>query len=508
MNHSTRRAAASVVVGDDELERAEVVGDAAPNQREFLVAPEPQVRVGRSHPSPSGLRSALIGADLVAVATGLAVTLAIMGRPADWTDGETVAAMGGLAVIWVLVFGGQRLHTARYVERVTEESRRVVTAGALTLLAILGAAYLLDDIPPSRSWTLVAFGAVTSTVLLERMIARGMFRRLRSRRQIVRRVAVVGTDDAALELYECIEANPSLGYDIIGLIGDTGTVTTGRPVLSDLNHAVTALRAHECVGVIVSTASLPMSDANALARSLTEERFHVAFSTNLTDIDLDRLRPQSLDGHTLLYVEPAVRSGWRASAKRCFDIVVAGTLLVVFSPIILTASLAVKLTSPGPVIFRQVRVGRDGRLFEMLKLRTMVVDAEEHRDELLDANEADGPLFKIQDDPRVTSAGRFLRKWSVDELPQLWNVLRGDMSMVGPRPALPQEVEDWDPELRRRLTVPAGLTGLWQVSGRSDASFAVYRRLDLYYVDNWTLAHDLSVCLRTAWAVVRAKGSR
>jgi lipopolysaccharide/colanic/teichoic acid biosynthesis glycosyltransferase len=182
--------------------------------------------------------------------------------------------------------------------------------------------------------------------------------------------------------------------------------------------------------------------------------------------------------------------------------------LVLISPVVLLAMLAVRLDSPGPALFRQRRVGRDGEPFTMFKVRTMTDDAEERRAELLHRNEADGPLFKLRDDPRVTRVGRLLRKLSVDELPQLLNVLLGHMSLVGPRPALPDEVAAWSPEVHERLRVRPGITGLWQVSGRSDCSFDDYARFDLYYVDNWSLATDVAILVRTVPLVLLGHGAR
>ncbi|MGH9282310.1 MAG: sugar transferase, partial [Acidimicrobiales bacterium] len=175
------------------------------------------------------------------------------------------------------------------------------------------------------------------------------------------------------------------------------------------------------------------------------------------------------------------------------------------TPVLAVSALAVKLTSRGPVLFRQQRVGRNGVAFELLKLRTMIVGAEAVRPALVGAG--NGPLFKLRDDPRRTRVGRWLRRFSLDELPQLWNVLRGDMSLVGPRPALASEVGAWSPELHQRLRVKPGITGMWQVEGRSDASFATYERLDLYYVDNWSLLRDVVILFRTIPAVLSARGA-
>jgi exopolysaccharide biosynthesis polyprenyl glycosylphosphotransferase len=198
--------------------------------------------------------------------------------------------------------------------------------------------------------------------------------------------------------------------------------------------------------------------------------------------------------------------GWQAIAKRALDVVVAAVALLLVAPVLLVLVVAVRRDG-GPALFRQERVGKDGVRFTVLKLRTMVVDAEARVAELRERNEADGPLFKLRDDPRVTPIGRLLRKTSLDELPQLLNVLRGEMSLVGPRPALPSEVEEWDDELHARLDVKPGITGRWQVSGRSDADFATYRRLDLSYVEEWSLLVDLAILLRTIPTVLFARGA-
>ena len=258
----------------------------------------------------------------------------------------------------------------------------------------------------------------------------------------------------------------------------------------------------------MSPASVPEDRLNTMTRRLTDSGYHVAISSALWDIDISRLRPQTVDGRSMIYVEPVARNGAPLMAKRAFDVTFAALLLIATAPLMLGAALAIKLTSRGPVFFRQTRVGRNGELFTMMKLRTMVQDAEAKKAELMALNEADGPLFKMTKDPRITRVGGFLRKTSIDELPQLFAVLQGTMSMVGPRPALPDEVSQWDDATRERLRVLPGLTGLWQVSGRSDSSFGVYKRLDLYYVDNWSMRHDLSICLRTVGVVLAARGAR
>jgi exopolysaccharide biosynthesis polyprenyl glycosylphosphotransferase len=278
-------------------------------------------------------------------------------------------------------------------------------------------------------------------------------------------------------------------------------------VLGSVATLDTVLVQTHAVGVVISQSAVSHEDVNTITRRLTDGGYHVALSSMLTDIDITRLRPQQLDGRTMIYVEPVMRDGWRALAKRTFDVVTATTLVVVTLPVTIAAMLAIRLESSGPIFFRQRRVGLNGELFTMTKLRTMVPDAEARREELAHLNEADGPLFKMTLDPRITRVGRILRKLSIDELPQLFSVLVGDMSMVGPRPALPEEIADWDDDLHERLRVLPGLTGMWQVSGRSDSSFEQYRRLDLYYVHNWSLAHDLRICVRTIGVVLTGRGA-
>ena len=235
-------------------------------------------------------------------------------------------------------------------------------------------------------------------------------------------------------------------------------------------------------------------------------------ASDVADLDFDA----EVDGLSLIQAishdngERLVRSsrgGWHIGAKRALDVIVSATALLVLAPVLLVAMILVKLDSPGPALFRQRRVGLDGTSSMIFKLRTMVVDAERLRAELLHRNEADGPLFKLSDDPRVTRLGRILRKLSIDELPQFANVLLGHMSLVGPRPALPEELVAWPPELHGRLRVRPGITGLWQISGRSSCSFDDYARLDLYYVDNWSLATDLAILVRTVPLVLRGHGA-
>ena len=230
---------------------------------------------------------------------------------------------------------------------------------------------------------------------------------------------------------------------------------------------------------------------------------HVQLSSGLRGIDQSRLRSLPLAHEPLFYLEPASLSRWQLAAKRMLDLVLASIIFVLALPVLAIAALAVKLGDGGAVLFRQTRVGQDGAPFSLLKLRTMVPDAEERLVDLTFANEREGgPLFKLTQDPRRTKVGRILERTSLDELPQLINVLRGEMSLVGPRPALPHEVAQFDDELLDRQRVLPGITGLWQVEGRENPAFDVYRRLDLFYVENWSVGFDLAILMSTFQSVL------
>ncbi|HZQ28509.1 MAG TPA: sugar transferase, partial [Acidimicrobiales bacterium] len=281
----------------------------------------------------------------------------------------------------------------------------------------------------------------------------------------------------------------------------------GLPVVDHHTKLAEQLRLLGAAGVLIATSDVDPATTNRLARRLVDAGIHVELSSSLMDIDAERLSVRPLGRFPVMYVEPVKRRGAPAVAKRAFDLAGATIGMLLTAPLWLVVAVAIKVDSRGPILFRQERVGRRGRRFSVYKFRTMVADAEELLIDLREANEADGPLFKVRHDPRVTTVGRFLRKLSLDELPQLLNVLRGQMSLVGPRPALPREVTQWGPELFDRLRVQPGITGMWQVKGRSDSSFAEYQRWDLYYVDNWSLWRDLSILVRTVPVVLSSEGA-
>ena len=457
------------------------------------------------------LRHRLMLADAAAFAVGVVTAFAIqfVVKPVPFFVVEAHLWLVALSVpAFALGAGFNRLYQGRANERQLEEAGNLARAVGAGMSFLLLVAVGIQYSQLSRLFVVVMPICAFLALLIERRIARSTFRKLRQRGRLMRRIIIVGTDAHAIGLMHAYERDPSLGYKVVGFAGDDDLgPRAGVTVLGPIGDLARLLDEHEAVGVVVSLASVASDEVNHLTRRLTDGGYHVALSSSLRDIDVTRLRPQSLDGRTMIYVEPVIRHGWRAHAKRVFDVSLAALLFVLSIPVQLLAAIAVKVTSPGPSFFRQVRVGKEGETFEIVKFRTMVADAEDRKAALAEENEADGPLFKMERDPRVTPVGRILRKLSVDELPQLFNVLTGSMSMVGPRPALPDEVAEWDEQVRERLRVLPGVTGMWQVSGRSDSSFEQYKRMDLYYVDNWSLAHDLNICLRTVKVVITGDGA-
>jgi exopolysaccharide biosynthesis polyprenyl glycosylphosphotransferase len=316
---------------------------------------------------------------------------------------------------------------------------------------------------------------------------------------------VVGTNAEAAELVNLFADHNELGFRVAGVLGDRdeaiahelGNLWCGGPT-----DAARVLAARQATGVVVAMGTLDANALTDLVRTLHHAGAHVHISSGLRRIDHRRLRALPLAYEPLFYVEPWALPHRQLIIKRGLDLVASGLALIVAAPVMLVLAALIKLNDGGPVLFKQTRVGTDGNLFKVYKFRTMVVDAEARLAELAASNERSGPLFKMDRDPRVTRVGRFLRASSLDELPQILNVLKGDMSLVGPRPALPAEVAAFDEELRDRTKVKPGITGLWQIEARDNPSFSAYRRLDLYYVENWSVSLDIVILFATVEHVI------
>jgi exopolysaccharide biosynthesis polyprenyl glycosylphosphotransferase len=320
-------------------------------------------------------------------------------------------------------------------------------------------------------------------------------------------VVVAGAANETTTLVDFLQLNPEAGFEPTAIVGERPMVSSEAvsvaPYLGPLGRACDAVLETGATAVVVAANGLPSDTVNELVHQLSQAGIPVHLSSGLTGISRARLDNVALAHEPVVLVRPPRRSRIEAVAKRAVDIVLATALLVLVAPVLAAAALLIKAHDRGPVLFRQVRVGKDGRTFTVLKLRTMEVDAEARLAELRHHNERNGPLFKVTNDPRVTPIGGFLRASALDEVPQLFNVLAGSMSIVGPRPALPLETAEFDDELQRRHLVRPGVTGLWQVEANHKASFDEYRRLDLFYVDNWSIGLDLAIIIDTLPAVTR-----
>jgi exopolysaccharide biosynthesis polyprenyl glycosylphosphotransferase len=495
------RAVTAARKGDGAKERLRAVP-----ARPFMLRTLRQQRVDARGSRTAKLFVLAADAATITAATALAVWIRFV---ATGDDIGSVTLAGALAIpVWLVTFARYKLYAAAAVTSVTGELRRLihaVAAGAVctTILAIL------IGIESPRAWVLLLFATALPLVVIERSIVRRFFRRARERGRLRRRVVVIGTNSEAVALVQMLAATPGLGYEVLGLIdcGDGPGAVTPVPLLGDWREATDIVRSLDATGALIASSAVDNPAANRLARELIEIGCHVEITSGLVDISADRLLARPLGRRAVVYIEPVRRLGWRAVAKRMFDFGMATAILVFTAPILLASAVAIKLDSRGPVLFSQVRIGKDGRPFLVRKLRTMTDDAEAQLDLLRESSEVDGPLFKMRDDPRVTRVGRFLRKASIDEIPQMWNVLRGEMSIVGPRPALPGEMAGWTEDLVSRLRVKPGVTGMWQVSGRSTSSFDDYIRHDLYYVDNWTLLSDLAIVVKTVPVVLFQRGA-
>lgn len=459
-----------------------------------------------------GLKATMIMVDTATTMIALAVSLLLFASLTGPPMGYAVLVATISIPFWPALYGQQGLFAARHLSRRIEELRRLVNATVMGIVMMAGISVMLQ-VSPSRGWLITAGFCVFSLVALEREIIRRTVARRRAEGRLSRKVVLVGDNSEADELVTMLQQNRELGYRVVGRVSDEIpdadqplTPSHRLPYLGGTEDILDIVRTAGADSVVVATTGISLDSANRLVRELTREGIYVELSSAMRDIATRRVTLRPLGRYPVMCVEP-VTNTWRSVAKRGFDIIVSSLGLLVISPVLVAAAVAVRLTSGRGVLFTQTRVGRNGAPFTVYKLRTMVHGAESMLPELMADNEAAGPMFKMAHDPRVTTVGNFLRKTSIDELPQLINVVKGDMSLVGPRPALPHEAIQWNDDLKERLRVKPGMTGNWQVNGRFTASLEDYERLDLYYVDNWSLVTDLVILAKTIPAVLRSNGA-
>jgi exopolysaccharide biosynthesis polyprenyl glycosylphosphotransferase len=416
-------------------------------------------------------------------------------------------------VVWLPVMLLARTYEERFLWIGVEEYRRVLAAAVAVLAAVATVSWALR-LDVARGFVVLTLPLATVLTLLVRAAHRHWLRRERQHGRHLQTTILVGPRSAVAALDEQLQRSPHQGYRVIGCCLPSVQQSTaadafnGLPVLGDVCEVADVVKRFEVDTVAVLPGpELHGATLRRLGWELEDTDAELLLAPAVTDVAGPRVHIRPVAGLPLLHVERPELTGIRRFTKEVVDRTAAALGLVALAPVLVVIALAVRLTSPGPVLFRQQRVGRCGELFTMLKFRSMVRDAPRLVQELVAADEGNGVLFKMREDPRVTRVGRILRRYSVDELPQLINVLRGDMSLVGPRPPLPAEVERYGTDMRRRFLVKPGLTGLWQVSGRSDLSWDDSVRIDVRYVENWSLAFDLMILWKTVGAVLRGSGA-
>ncbi len=409
-------------------------------------------------------------------------------------------------VLW-MIGGYSNWRTHAWLDHVSKG----ITAVFATLIITMASAFILR--PPLYSrlllleWSLIMVGLIS----LDRSLVLIIQNRMRRRGVGVRRVIIVGAGEVGRRVMRTVVARPDLGYQILGYVDDNpdkGLGKIGRfQGLGSLDNLTRIIEEEDVDEVIIT---LPWNYHRRILNVLREcarRDVSARLVPDLFQMSLSRVEVSDLGGVPLVTIHEIAFSRPELTLKRLIDLFVVFVVFLIGWPLLLIIGLAVKLDSPGAVLFKQVRVGKNHREFGIFKFRTMREGAEEEIDSLMDQNEADGPIFKIRDDPRITRMGHFLRQTSLDELPQLWNVLKGEMSIVGPRPPTPAEVQQYKGWHKQRLTVPPGITGLWQVSGRSELTFDEMVLLDLYYIEHWSPWLDLTILLRTIPKVLMREGA-
>ncbi|PYF99674.1 exopolysaccharide biosynthesis polyprenyl glycosylphosphotransferase [Georgenia satyanarayanai] len=435
--------------------------------------------------------------------TALAVALRVRQEHEPGMVAALAVAAGVGFVLTVLACRGYRAACA--ASTAEGLSSVVRAAGVLALVSLV--VHYLGVVQVPRSLFFEALALSVSLAALARLLARPVLRRLRARGTFLRRTLVVGPLDGLSHLFDVLDEAQSHGLVVVGVCTPTtDDIASRSPVLGRYADIPDLVRTLDIDAVVVSGGAMEAADLRRLGWQLAPLSAELLVLPAIAEVVPRRLRLESLGGTPLLGVAltPPRPSLW---SKAVFDRVLGGLLLLAALLIVVPAAVAVRLTSPGPAFFAQTRVGLNGRPFTMYKLRSMYTDAEARLAELSDRNEGNGMLFKVREDPRVTRVGRVLRRLSIDELPQLWNVVRGDMSLVGPRPALQSEVDRFTGDVHQRMRVKPGLTGLWQVSGRSNLSVEHSVRLDLRYTDNWSVRMDILILWRTAHAVLSGHGA-
>lgn len=433
---------------------------------------------------------------------------------AAWTAAAADPSLSGLwliLLIWAYLLkkrGVYRLRLQTYSQLVTVHA----VNGVIFFCVFSGLAFVFNMTYLSREFLMVYVGVVTFALILNHLAILAFARYIRGRGYNYRNLLLVGSGNRAKNFVKMIARHKEWGYRIIGVLDrepeKLGETFEGIKVLGSLDILPNLLQ-KKVVDEVCFV--IPRSWLKEIEKSILYcEAVGVpaTLSTDFFDLEIASGIPKEMDGLTYLSFETRLLRDSELFAKRVMDVVLSIFFLALAGPLMLAVAVAIKLDSEGPVFFRQIRRGRNGRKFVLYKFRSMIPDAEHRLEDLKPLNELSGPVFKITKDPRITRLGSFLRKTSIDELPQFWNVIRGDMSIVGPRPALPDEIDQYEPWQRRRLSMKPGITCIWQVSGRNEISFQEWMKLDLQYIDRWSMWLDIQIIFQTAIAVLTRRGAK
>lgn len=457
----------------------------------------------------------IVALDFFSAVVAVLFALRLGPTPAEIPGGYTMASMA-IPFVWLLTLALVRAYERRYLG-VSDEEYQAVGRAVVGLLGLLAVAGLFTKVQWSRVYVITL---IVTLLVLGLLVRRGMRWWLHSRRRqgkLMQRTVVVGRADAAAELIRSIKSSPDQGLDVVAVctsgMDSSWNATSsieGVPVIGTPDQAIAAVDLVDAeVVAVTSHPELAGKGLRRLTWALEEREVELVVSTGLLDVAGPRLSIRQSTDMSLLHIERPAAGLQSRIMKSIMDRSIAFMLILLLSPVLIGVALAIKIMSPnGPVIFRQKRVGVRGELFTIYKFRSMVPDAEKRLADLLKHNEGNAVQFKMKKDPRIIPGiGNFIRKYSVDELPQLFNVLFGTMSLVGPRPQSQAEVDQYEPDAMRRLHVLPGMTGLWQISGRSDLDWEQSIRLDLRYVDNWSPIVDLQILFRTFKAVFAGAGA-
>ncbi len=441
--------------------------------------------------------------DLLAVVVAYWIADSMKHDGSLWPDRLAVIAT---IPVWLIVFYFYGLYSRKEILEPSLRFRGILSGVAMGGLLTIVITFAFDN-QPSETWVTVLWLASLALVLTGRVALLQLTQLLNRSHWLGLRTLVIGSNGEARTLARVLRQRRQLGYEVIGFVGPKADIVDGLPSAT----AIEDLRRHvidkDVAALFIAGSEVGVEVLTQIDKELAGIDVRIRTSLGLPHLAASSVVVREVDGMAMLALERVRPPQLHRQAKRALDVALSVIGLVVGLPLMAAIAIAIKLTDGGPIVFAQTRVGAGGEPFTMYKFRTMVPNAEKLRADLLAKNEADGALFKLRLDPRVTRVGLQLRKLGLDELPQLFNILIGEMSLVGPRPALPEEMASWTPELATRLEAKPGLTGLWQVSGRHELVFEDYVRYDLYYVENWSFALDLQIIARTVPALLSRAGA-